>query len=304
MPRPGRSLRALALLAVLAGCGGGTEAVSIPHDGITRTAVIDRSGSPGPSPLIIVLHGALLDGAAMRGLTDLPGKARAAGATLAWPDAYGPVWNDLALAATLPGALSARDDIGFLDALIDRLVADGVADPARVHLVGISNGGMMAYAYACRRAERLASLIVFKATMAEDAAQTCRPGHTLPVLIAAGTDDPIVRWDGRVVLAGLVEVDRRLPVEDGFALWLARNGCTGRSAPETLPRRGAADAPRIERTTGLGCAAETALYAIVGGGHRLPGGEASLLYRALGPATPDAEAADLILGFALERRRP
>jgi polyhydroxybutyrate depolymerase len=297
-------MRALALLPVLAGCGGSAEPLTLLHDGLARTAVIDRPAMRGPAPLIIVLHGAMLDGAAMRGLTDLPAKARAAGATLAWPDAYGPVWNDLALAATLPGALSAADDIGFLDALIDRLVADGVADPARVHLVGISNGGMMAFAYACRRAGRLASLVVFKATMPADAALTCRPDRPLPVLIAAGTEDGIVRWDGRVVLAGLVELTRRLPVEEGFALWLARNGCTGRSEPEVLPRRGAADAPRIERTVGVGCAADTALYAIVGGGHRLPGGEASFLYRALGPASPDAEASSLILGFTMEPRRP
>lgn len=298
----------LAVLALLCGCGAAPERISLVHDGLSRSAALDRPASAaGPAPLIVVLHGAALDGATQRFLLDpLSPAARQAGAALVFPDAYGLVWNDGPLAASLPGFLSARDDVGFLDALIERLVAEGVADPARVHLVGVSNGGMMALAYACRRAERLASLVVFKATLAADAPETCRPARPLPVLMSAGTEDPIVRWDGRIVLAGLIELDRRLPVEEGFAVWLAGNGCTGAGEPEMLPRRGRGDEPWVERRVGLGCAAGAAmeLHAVVGGGHRLPGGEASPLFRLLGRATPDVEAAALVLGFSLPRRRP
>jgi polyhydroxybutyrate depolymerase len=283
------------------------ETITLMHDGLERTAILDRPrGVVAPAPLFFVLHGAMLTGATMRGLTDLPEAATAAGAAIVFPDANGPVWQDGAISAYLPSVLSAPDDVGFIDALADHLVGRGIADPARIHLVGISNGGMMAFTYACRRAERLASLIVFKATMAADAPETCRPSRPLPILMAAGTADPIVRWDGRVTVLGMFPLPPRLAVFDGLRLWLALNGCHGALAPVTLPRRGPDDAPHIERYDGYGCAAgaETVLYAIVGGGHRLPGGEGGLLFRALGRATPDADAARMVLDFSLPRRRP
>jgi polyhydroxybutyrate depolymerase len=299
---------AAAICLATAGCmaGAAAERIELAHDGSVRTAVLDRvPPGEGPPPLIAVLHGAALDGATMRALLDrLPAAARAAGATLVFPDAHGPIWNDGPIAASLPGGLSARDDVGFLDALFDRLVADGLADPARIHLVGISNGGMMAFAYACARAGRLASLIVFKATMPAAAGTSCAPARPLPVLMVAGTEDTIVRWDGRVVVAGMVELPRRMSVEAGFAFWLSRNGCGPIPDTVVLPQRGAADAPRVEMRSGVGCAegADTVLMAVIGGGHRLPGGDDGVLFRLLGRATPDADAVDSVMAFAMGRR--
>jgi polyhydroxybutyrate depolymerase len=304
----GPSLRRVLLAALLlAGCAPGPERLTLQHDGLERGAVLERDG-PGrrPAPLLVVLHGAMLNGATMHGLTDLPERAREAGMAVLFPDSHGPIWQDGTLSAAVPSLFSAADDVGFLDALLDRLMADGTADPARIHLVGISNGGMMAFTYACRRAGRLASLVVFKATMPANAAQSCQPARPLPVLLVAGTEDAIVRWDGRVMLGGILTVERRLSVPETIDFWRARNGCQAVAAPETLPRKGAADAPHVERTAALGCAdgADTLLYAVVGGGHRLPGGGDSLLYRALGRATPDADAAELVLGFTLPRHAP
>jgi polyhydroxybutyrate depolymerase len=299
-----RRLALLLGLALAACAAGEVETLVVSHGGLARPIVLDRPADAAqPAPMIVVLHGAALDGPSMRGLLDgLPEAAREAGAAVAFPSSYGPIWNDGALARSLPGFLSARDDMGFLDTLLDTLIERGIADPARIHLVGISNGGMMAFAYACNRAERVASLIVFKATMASDAEATCTPSRPLPVLLAAGTEDAIVRWDGSIVLGGLVSLAPRLPVERGFAFWLARNGCAGEEEPRLLPRQGRDDAPRVERRSGHGCAAETLLYAILGGGHRLPGGEDFFLFSLLGPATPDADAVALILGFALRTR--
>lgn len=301
-----RTLLLLVLALLLPWPASAAETITLWHRSIERAAVVDRPvRADGPAPLLLVLHGAMLNGATMRGLTDLPERARAAGFALAFPDAYGPIWNDEALARGFPAVFSGADDFGFLDALLARLVAMGVADPARIHLVGISNGGMMGFAYACRRAEKIASLVAFKATMAADAPATCRPARPLPVLMANATQDPIVRWDGRVVLAGLVDLHPRLPVEDGFRLWLDRNHCAGEAPRAMLPQLGSLDAPRIQLRAGA-CPADAPvlLYAIVGGGHRLPGGESSLLFRALGRASPDADAVRMVLDFTLPKRLP
>ena len=107
--------------------------------------VVDRpDGAAGPRPLIVLLHGAALSGAITRDLMPLSSLAREAGIAVAYPDAVGLLWNDASLARELPGALSGADDVAVLDALIDRLVAEGVADPSAIQLAGVSNGGMMA----------------------------------------------------------------------------------------------------------------------------------------------------------------
>jgi polyhydroxybutyrate depolymerase len=291
-------LAALALLLASPVLAGVTHETFL-YDGRARVALIERPDAPGqgPRPLIVVLHGAMLNGSLMRDFIRLSEAATAAGAVLAFPDSDGPLWNEGALAATYQNPLGWADDVGFLDTLLDRLVAARIADPARINVVGISNGGMMAHHYACRRAERLASVIIFKATIPADAAATCHPSRPVPVLMALGTADPIVRWDGRVVVAGLIEVQRRLSGPDGFALWRTLNRCAWAAAPVVLPHRGAPDDPWVRRHDGVACAAPTVLYEIVGGGHRLPGGEASLLMRALGRATPDADAPAMVLAF-------
>ncbi|MFN7903388.1 MAG: alpha/beta hydrolase family esterase, partial [bacterium] len=159
----------------------------------TRAAetIIDRPATaPGPLPTIIVLHGAGLSGALTRNMMALPKLAKEAGFVVAFPDAVGLVWNEASLARELPSAFYGPDDVALLDGLIDHLVKGGIADPAAIHLVGISNGGMMAAHYACQRAERLASLMLFKATMPPASDPPCTPARPLPVMLVAGTEDP------------------------------------------------------------------------------------------------------------------
>lgn len=283
----------LLLLLLLPGCGG--EWMAMPAG---RSAVLDRPAAPGPAPVIVLLHGAALSGGMTRDMLDLPALAREAGFAVAFPNSSGPFWNDDALRTRLPGLLSARDDIGFLDALLDRLVAEGIADPARIHLAGISNGAMMAQRYACLRAERIASLMVFKATL--PVAPSCAPARPLPVLLAAGTDDPIVGWDGQVGFRPLIEVERRLTVPATFGFWREANGCTGVAPPVELPRRGGADAPYVLLHRASGCApgATTLLFEMRGVGHRLPGQGDPVVMRLFGPTTLDLEASMMMLAFA------
>jgi polyhydroxybutyrate depolymerase len=261
--------------------------------------VVERPPAPGPRPLLIVLHGAALSGAVTRDLMRLPALAPREGIALAFPDAAGLIWNDGSLSRELPAMLSGSDDVAFLDALIDRLVAEGIADPAAIHLAGISNGGMMAAHYACLRAGRIASLAMFKATMPSAADSPCRPSRPLPVMLVAGTDDPVVRWDGRIVLGGTVTLQGRRSVPDSFAFWRTANDCTGLAPEQALPRRGPEGSPmvRLHRATGCAGGVPTLLYEVRGGGHRLPGGEELSLLRVLGRATQDLEASALLLDF-------
>lgn len=263
--------------------------------------IIDRpSTANGPLPTIIVLHGAGLSGALTRNMMSLPKLAREAGFVVAFPDAAGLIWNEGSLARALPSAFYGADDVAALDGLIDHLVQGGIADPAAIHLVGISNGGMMAAHYACLRAGQLASLMLFKATMPPASDPPCTPARPLPVMLVAGTEDPVVRWDGSVVLGGAVTLQRRLSIPESFAFWQTANGCTGVAPAEPQPRRGALDQPDVLLHRAEACrhGVATWLYEVRGGGHRLPGGEELSLLRVLGRATPDLETSAMILAFA------
>ena len=118
-------------------------------------------------------------------------------------------------------------------------------------------------------------------------------------MLVAGTDDPVVRWDGAIVLGGTLTVQQRRSVPDSFAVWRAANGCDGLAPPQTLARRGAPGDPFVVLHRATGCAGDvpTLLYEVRGGGHRLPGGEELSLLRVLGRATPDVEASALLLDF-------
>ena len=297
------AMAALAALLLLPACDGGAR-VSVVSHGIERRATVDRPAtSAGPRPLLVVLHAGLLSGAQTRSeLEGLPAMAREAGVALAFPDAQSLFWNDGSLSRALPAALSpAGDDLGFLDALIAALVADGTADPAAVHMAGVSNGGMMALRYACARADRIASVAVFLATMPPEAEKECRPARPLPVLMVAGTADPLVRWTGEVELAGTATMQRRMSVPASFGFWRRANGCSGLAPARPLPRRGRGSQPDVLVHAASGCAGgvATLLYEVRGGGHRLTTGDDWTLLRLLGRASPDIDPGALLLEFAL-----
>jgi len=316
VPGPRRSgpcraaARAAAAALLLSACDGGTR-FSLVSQGVERRATVDRPAArpaAGPRPLLVVLHAGLLSGASTRGeLEPLPAMARRAGVALAFPDAGSLFWNDGSLSRALPRALSAEgDDFGFLDALIASLVADGAADPAAIHIAGVSNGGMMALRYACARADRLASVAVFMATMPLEAERDCRPARPLPVLMVAGTADPVVRWTGEVeLLGGFATLQRRMSVPASFGFWRRANRCAGLAPTRPLPRRGRGSEPDVLVHAASGCAGgvQTLLYEVRGGGHRLSAGDDWTLLRLLGRATPDIEPGALLLDFALEPGR-
>lgn len=301
-----RAAMVVALL-LLPACETGTQ-LAVVSQGVERRATVDRPPWQAGvrRPLIVVLHAAMFSGALARSEMDLPTMARRAGVALAFPDAEGLVWNDGSLSRSLPQALvAASDDLAFLDALIAALVENGTADPAAIHLVGISSGGMMALRYACLRADRLASVAVFLATMPLEAEEDCRPARPLNVLMVAGTADPVMRWTGEVALGGVVPLQQRMSVPMSFNFWRRANRCTGPVSAQLLPRRGHAAHPDVLVHSAAGCdgGVRTLLYEVRGGGHRLLAGDDWTLLRLLGRSTPDIDPGALVLEFALEPGR-
>ncbi|MEO7580612.1 MAG: PHB depolymerase family esterase [Massilia sp.] len=175
----------------------------------TRHYLMAQAGAPGQGkrPLVIVLHGHGSSAATTFGRDRINDPAafwldiaeREQLLVIA-PDGWKGSdnkqgWNDCrADAPTNP----ATDDVGFLQALIDKAVAEYGADPQRVYITGGSNGGGMTYRAAIELRRAPAAIAVVSALM--PAKSLCAaPSRAVPVLIAHGTGDKIAPYAGGIV---------------------------------------------------------------------------------------------------------
>jgi polyhydroxybutyrate depolymerase len=154
-----------------------------------------------PLPLIVALHGGLNDAEYVRKQSGLDEVADREGYAVAYPDGFLGTWNAGACCSFARWA--GIDDMGFLDKLLDTLVKEGVADPRRVFMTGFSNGGGMAYRYACERSGRLAGIAVVSGALAIG----CTPDKPVSVLAFHGTWDPSVPYTG----GGNMDADVHFP---------------------------------------------------------------------------------------------
>lgn len=283
------SARILAIVAVmlLAGCAARTDAspisivspdagvLSLESGGLDRTVIVRdvtssavAQASGARVPALVVLHGA--SGTAARvetttGFTELAAQHRfvvayAQGTDLGRP-AGGGAWDTSGCCGR--PVQERVDDVGFLSAVVDLLVARHNVDPERVYLTGFSNGGMMTYRFACELGTRLAGIAVVGGALNES---TCAAPKRLPVLAVHGTDDVIVPYDGGApTAASIARLGRwvNASVAHAAEVWSMRDGCSGAST--------VADGA-VETTDYSGCASGSAvrIVTIRGGTHRWP----------------------------------
>jgi polyhydroxybutyrate depolymerase len=254
---PGFVVAAL-VVALLAGCGAGASTPSaspdptpapasglpngrgsITVDGVERTFIARAPQTAGETTdisapaVLIALHGLGGEGADFEGYTGLTGAVHTDRVMLVYPDGLPTPdgrrsWN--AGGCCNPAGQTPVDDVAFLDALIDRLIADG-ADPDRIYLAGFSNGGMMAYRAACELGESIAGIAVVAGALVVD---DCTPSAVVPLVAVHGTADPVVPFDGGPlspeVQASLGRAD--FPsVAQSVEAWRDRNECDADAEP-------------------------------------------------------------------------
>ncbi len=241
--------------------------------GVTRTysAIVPEQK---PAPLVLVLHGNTQQGVDMETRTSWPGVARRERFAIVFPDGLNRGWADLRAKKERIGRIppEGTDDIAFLSALIEKLIADGVADAMRVYVTGLSNGGAMTMSLLCTRADLFAAAAAVIMSLTEGLASSCRPARPVPILFMNGTDDPLVPYNGGK--------GTRWWAVDGFwstprtvQFWRGNNGCEpGDASSTTLPDRDPHDGSTVTLISST-CPPErdVLLYRVDGGGHRFPG---------------------------------
>lgn len=261
----------VALLALSAG-GRPAEAaygrVSLSVDGVKRTAVLVEFErlKKRRRPVIIVLHGSTVaSGAALRARRNLGVEsfARDMGAIVVYPDAQDGSWL-----RPKPGK-PEPNDAAFVRALATRLIDQGVANPRRIYVAGISVGGMLAMKVACEHADLFAGAGAFVANMPADIGANCAPSRPISFLLMNGTADPMMPYHGGAaqLAGGPRDV---LSTEATLAIFAKAAQCTGQRST-TYPDRDQNDGSRVIVERGTGCKAPVELVRVEGGGHTIPG---------------------------------
>lgn len=306
-------MRALGFLLVALSLFGGSAMVAqageIMHGDRVRSFILDvPQGLPTPAPTVFVLHGGGGTAERIRRATRMHETGAREGFVTVYPQGLANQWND---ARSSPVVVSKQggsgaDDVGFMRALLAHLISTGVTDPERVHVTGLSNGGMMTFRLACEAADVFAAFVPVIANLPEPAEHDCRPSRPIPMMVMNGTADRLILWEGGPV-AGMFPGDRgrTLSTARTMAVFAALNGCAG----DSLARTGKSSTGPVVMLTVhsySGCTddVDLRLYAFVGMGHRWPGG--NLLPAAfedlMGPAPRGFPVQDEIWSFLADKR--
>jgi polyhydroxybutyrate depolymerase len=117
------------------------------------------------------------------------------------------------------------DDVAYLSAVVDDVMARYAIDAKRIWVIGLSNGGFMAHRLACDRPDRFAAIVSVAGSTWNDAAR-CAGGSPVSVLEVHGASDPLVRYEGATSLHE-GQGGPYPSVDATAAQSAAKDGCTG-----------------------------------------------------------------------------
>lgn len=185
-----------------------------------RTAIVyhPKTARPG-APLVVMLHGANGNAAAVREWTGWDALAERDGFVVAYPQALDDRWN----AGSCCRRSDSRkvDDLAFLHELRQHLIDEDGVNEGRVFAVGTSNGGMLAYAWACTRPGDLAAIGVVSGAMT----MACDAPTPITVVAVHGTADDVVPLAGGTSEGGPGKDVVYPSIDESLAPFLAAAKC-------------------------------------------------------------------------------
>ena len=285
---------------------------SLQHDGVRRTYLYyipaALNTSHAPAPLVLVLHGGGGNAKSMVGLTrgrfnDLADRD---GWIVVYPDGMEKHWNDGRNPPSDGWRRDDYDDVGFLSALLDKLIKEKGADPQRIYVTGMSNGALMANCLACESSDRIAAAAPVAGSLSVRLSGYCAPKVPVPILMINGDQDPLVPYQGGDIKFLWAKRGKVLPVQQAAEEWAMKNGCDlGRVKVTELPDRDPNDGTTVTRTFygAENPEGEVLLYTVHGGGHTWPMGHPYLTERLVGKVSHEIDACDLIWEFFKRHHR-
>ncbi len=185
--------------------------------------------------------------------------------------------------------LGGSDDVGFTEALLEKIKKDYRVDPSRVYATGLSRGGFFALRLAAELPQAFAAVASVGAPMPEPVIQHHGKTGKVGVMLIHGTADQVVAYNGKAT--------GYLSAMDSHRYWIKRNGLDG--ATEQAHAYGT-DVDYREQGDG---ATRVALVTVKDGGHTWPGADAFNVGLPIGKTTRDVDANELMWQFFSRHRR-
>ena len=260
---------------------------------------------PAGAPLLIVLHGRLMNGDMMRGMTgyEFDEAADREHFAVLYPDGYRRSWYDCRKDREETARLEHVDDTGFVRALVAKENADLKIDTHKVFVVGFSNGGHLAMDLAEQSPSPAAAIAVFATSLPVRAESDCpQSTSTPPVMIVDGTDDPISPFGGgEANIFGLQKMGDVMSVTASAEVLAQRNGIQSAETTTDLPHRHADDPTHVRQMSwSRGGKPYVVLYEVIGGGHVVP--QPAYRYpRLFGRTSKDIDGPAMAVAFFLHR---
>ncbi len=244
--------------------GLSAQTFSFVHDGNTRSYIVHLPPSYNATnsyPLVFNFHGYTSTGAQQQAYSLMNTVADTANFIVVYPDGLSNAWNvGFGLAPYFTGV----DDVGFVNALLDTMIANYSIDVNAVYATGMSNGGYLSNRLACELPHRIAAIASVTGPMTDSTRAYCNPNRKVPVMHIHGTADPIVNYNGAA---------QTLSVNELIDFWKGYDSCPSSPNDIPYPDINTGDNCTAVRHNYIPCTdeAEVALIEITNGGHTWPG---------------------------------
>lgn len=244
-------------------------------------------------PVVIALHGRLGRGKQMEKSSLFNPVADENNVIMVYPDGYKKSWNDGR--GEGPAADDNIDDVGFINALINLIIGDYAVDDSRIYACGMSNGGFMSMRLAHELDNRIAAFGSVTGSLGTNYNQAL--DNAVPVMLIAGTEDPLVPYEGGEVADSGTE---SMGFEALLEYYAANNNCDTLNVQQ-LPQVND-DGVNTEKWVYSDCeeSAKCVLFKNIGAGHTWPSGDAALGENTVGKESSEIDASRELMNFFLQ----
>lgn len=282
---------------------------TMQHDGRARRYLVHDFSGGKTAPVVFVLHGGGGHPENAESMSQFDVVGQREGLIVVYPGGSGGTpggrlltWNAGHCCAY---AMNNRiDDVGFFRKMIDELVSSGRADPKRIYVTGMSNGGMMAHRLGRELSDRIAAIAPVVGAVFGDESP---PAEAVAAIIFVGQDDKVVPGGGGPINlrsgpfgAGPPPADRDVtPATAQGEYWAKANGCT--SPTDFRDPDGHMNGTLWKAET---CTSKRPVYfyRVANNGHAWPGGKAGRAEA--DQPTPDVDASEIMWRFFEANPKP
>jgi polyhydroxybutyrate depolymerase len=224
-----------------------------------------------PTPLVVVLHGRFTSPDYIVPILQLDRLSTVHGALLIAPDGTSDpsgnyFWNATDACCDLYD--QGPDDVAYLTSLIAEVRAAYNVDPARIYLIGHSNGAFMSLRLACEHADVFAAVVSIAGANALDPA-ACQPSKPVSVLQLHGDRDETILYAGGALTQRNGDVAPYPSAQATVEAWARLDGCGALTGAETAVNLDRTAGDETTRVRAIDCPAgvDAELWTTVGGPH-------------------------------------